>query len=80
VNTEDLNEQLVSQGIRAESYSLNGRDQDGRYCLERSRGGWAVFFSERGERNHERWFTDEEAACAHLLEVVLTDPTTRGRR
>ena len=79
MNTEELHAVLNARGIRERSYSLDGRDQNERYCLERSRGGWAVFYSERGERNDERWFEAEEGACDYLLQIIMEDPTTCTR-
>lgn len=79
MNTEELQAVLEARGIRARSYSLGSGDQNERYCLERSRGGWAVFYSERGERNDERWFEAEDAACDYLLQIIMEDPTTRTR-
>ena len=70
---------LVKRRIRRGSYSLDGRDQADRYCLEPSDGGWAVFFAERGERNDESWFESEDEACDDLLRRILEDPTTRQR-
>jgi hypothetical protein len=49
------------------------------YVLERSAGGWAVFYSERGNRNDERWFPAEGQALEALKAWLLRDPTTRKR-
>jgi hypothetical protein len=79
MKVEELQAVLNAKGIRARSYSLDGSDQNERYCLERVRGGWALFDSERGERNDERWFEAEDAACDYLLPIIMEDPATRRR-
>jgi len=68
---------LMAHWIKEQSYSLDGRNQADRYCIERSKGGWAVFFSERGTRNDETWYEDEGQACEDILRRILEDPTTR---
>jgi hypothetical protein len=77
MNKEELRTELKDRGIRERSYSLEGGSPDERYVLERSRGGWSVFYSERGNRNDERWFATEDEACAEILRQILADPTTR---
>jgi len=79
MNREELHAELRKRGIRERSYSLDGGSPDERYVLERSNGGWTVFYSERGNRNEERWFASEAEACAELLGEILADPTTRVR-
>jgi hypothetical protein len=79
MNRSELREVLDRDRIRPSSYSLEGGGPDEAYCLERSRGGWAIFYSERGNRNDEQWFATEDEACTALLEWILADPTTRVR-
>ena len=79
MNRDELQRILNDRGIRARSYSLDSGSANDRYCIERSSGGWATFYSERGNRNNERWFSTEDQACRHLLETLLADPTTRTR-
>lgn len=40
-------------------------------------GGWATFYSERGLETGRREFDIEDEAGAHLLDVIMRDPTTR---
>jgi hypothetical protein len=77
MNRLELQAVLDEKGIRRRSYSLDGRFADDCYCIERTAGGWAVFYAERGNRNDEKWFHTEDAACAELLRRILDDPTTR---
>ena len=79
MNCDELRAVLQQRGIRERSYSLEGAD-DERYCIERSAAGWAVYYSERGNRNDERWFRSKDEACEELLNRILADPTTRVRR
>src|SRR5438309_6933851 len=79
MNRDELRRILNKRGIRARSYSLDGGSANDRYCIERSSGGWATFYSERGNRNDERWFSTEDEAGRDLLERLLADPTTRVR-
>ena len=78
-NRTELREAFEDLGIDEYSYSLDGSGQNESYCLERSSGGWAVFYSERGNRNDEQWYPAEAQACRRLLEWVISDPTTRRR-
>jgi sugar/nucleoside kinase (ribokinase family) len=77
MNRDELRRILNERGIRARSYSLDGGSANDRYCIEQSSGGWATFYSERGNRNKERWFSTEDEASQDLLERLLADPTTR---
>lgn len=74
---DDLRETLAAEGVNPQSYRLNGEHADETYILEPEPIGWAVYYSERGLRSGERLFADEDAACAHLLGVILRDSTTR---
>jgi hypothetical protein len=70
---------LEERDIRERSYSLESGTAEDRYCIERSRGGWAVYYFERGNRNDEKWFGTEDEACDELLNRIMADPTTRER-
>jgi hypothetical protein len=75
----ELQTVLDRHGIRRDSYSLTGGCPNESYCIERCAGGWAVYYSERGKRNDERWFASESEACDHLAELLIDDPTARER-
>lgn len=64
-------------GIDPRTYSLSSSADDDAYVVERSSGGWAVFFSERGHRNDEEWFATEPQALADLKQRLERDPTVR---
>ena len=77
MNRDQLRAALDELGVDPRTYRLSSSAESDVLVLERSKGGWAVFYSERGNRNDERWFPDEAHACANLLERVRGDPTTR---
>lgn len=80
MNREELRAALEANDVRPSSYSLDSAVADDAYCMEQSRGGWSVYFFERGNRNDERWFATEAEVCQHFLERVVGDPTTRRHR
>ncbi len=62
-------------------YRLSSSAEGEAYVLERSQGGWAVFYSERGNRNDERWHPDEAHALDDLKERLERDGVAnRGLR
>ncbi len=80
MNCDELRQVLAAKGIRPRSYSLEGGSPEDRYCIEKSSGGWSVYYSERGNRNDERWFETEDDACEEFMRRVLADPSTRVRQ
>ena len=79
MNRDQVQHFLEKRGVRPSAFSLKSPVADEAYCLERASGGWSVYYSERGNRNDERWFRTEEEALAALSDLVLADPTTRNR-
>lgn len=77
MNLSELRTRLDTAGVRRDVYSLNERCGEEMMCLERTRGRWAVYYSERGLRSGERSFETESEACEHLLNLLLRDPTTQ---
>ncbi|MEY9877130.1 hypothetical protein ABH931_006653 [Streptacidiphilus sp. MAP12-33] len=45
--------------------------------MERRPDGWAVYYSERGQRTSEGLFDNEADACAELHDRLMRDATTR---
>lgn len=79
MNRRDLRDALEREGIPETAYDLDpGRLSYERYCLGIVEGGWAVWFSERGERVNEAVFDTEDEACAELLLRVLSDSSRRS--
>ena len=82
MNRRQLQVAAERAGIRRGAYHLPGEDDRLRiihdcYALDIVEGGWAVFYSERGERVGEQQFDTEDEACAHLLLRLTEDPGTR---
>jgi hypothetical protein len=75
-----LRDLLDAEGIDPIAYDLEGRSTGEAYALERAGEGWAVFYSERGRRTGEARFDTEEAACAHLFELLVGDRAARRTR
>ena len=70
---------LDREQVEPRSYNLEGAHEPETYVLTVRAGGWATFYSERGHEVGRREFDTEDEACAHLLDVILRDPTTRIR-
>jgi hypothetical protein len=68
---------LRPKGFDLRAYSLRGGAPDECLVLNRLNGGWDVFYSERGQRNSQRWFKTEAEACEYLRARLIRDPTAR---
>jgi hypothetical protein len=74
----ELQEQLEAAKVSPYAYSLDGGMWDDRYVLSQEPGGkWSVYYSERGRRNNQRFFSTEHKACEFFLAKLLNDPSTR---
>jgi hypothetical protein len=79
MNRDQLRAATEREGIRADSFSLDGGLPLERYVLTVAEGGWIVYYSERGERVGEQIFDTEDEACSHLYLLLLGDPSSRAR-
>ena len=79
LDREALRRILSREGVEPRSYNLDGAHDPEAYVLTVRAGGWATFYSERGHEVSRREFDTEDEACAHLLDLILRDPTTRTR-
>jgi hypothetical protein len=77
VNRQRLRELAAAEYVRSDAYSFDGGLPSERYVIAIVEGGWAVYYSERGERTGLRIFETEDDACSHLFDLLLRDPTTR---
>lgn len=77
MDRETLKALLDAEDVDPTAYSLDGGMPFEAYVLERRSSEWAVYYSERGLRSSEVVFETEDDACAHLLDLVLRDSTTR---
>ena len=80
MTTHELEDAFRRHGIRPDAYDLHGEIGSETYVLRQEGAQWLVFYSERGRRNCVRSFSSETAACEHMLDRVLSDPTTASRR
>jgi hypothetical protein len=56
----ELRLRLKEEGYPEDNYSLDGGLYNERLCLERKNNRWFVYYSERGQRTHEKDFLMEE--------------------
>lgn len=76
MDRETLKALLDAENVDPSAYSLDGGMPFGAYVFQRRLFDGAVYFSERGLRSGEVVFQSEDAACAHLLDLVFRDDTT----
>jgi len=68
VNVAQLQAELTALGVNASAYSLAGGKPDGRLVLDHeTRGPWAVYYCERGQKIGYQPFDAESAACQFFL-------------
>ena len=77
MNRSGLIAALDAAHVSASSYWLDGGLPSERYCIEKRTSGWAVYYSERGQRTGETLFEEEDEACGEIYRMLLADPTTR---
>lgn len=75
-----LKEALEKAGLDTYFASLEGEIRDECLILERPKsGGWCVYYSERGQRTGEHWFTTEDEACQFIFNRLSRDPNAQKR-
>ena len=78
MNKAELLAVLRQEEFKENAYSLVGENPDEALCLREEQGRWCVFYAERGLQTGKEFFTSEEVACDHFLNVMRADPTTRS--
>ena len=78
MTTDELRAALVAHHIRADVYDLSGNPGNEVYVLRNDGSVWSVFYSERGHERGTRFVTTESEACSYLLDLLLSDPTTKS--
>ena len=68
---EELIKVLEKSGVPLNSYSLDGGLQNDRLCLDKTREGWIVYYSEMGEKYKEVGFPSEEIACDYFYNRII---------
>ena len=76
MNKQELKTELQSLGINDYAYSLDGT-RDEAYCLDHSRAGWSVYYSERGLESGRKEFSSESEACEYLKSLLVADGSTK---
>lgn len=79
MNENEMQSELESLGITRDAFSLSGA-RDEAYCLDRSTGGWSVYYSERGLEAGRQEFRDKIEAYEHLKSLLLSDPAVYRRK
>jgi hypothetical protein len=72
MNSQELILTFESLGVPRDAYSV-GTPGNESYSLVCEDDAWKVFYSERGHRNDEAAFADEDRACRELFERVTRD-------
>lgn len=64
----ELRERLLRENVPEQCYSLDGGLPDECYCLAKTKNGWEVYYSERGEKAGLKQFTSEHEACEYFYQ------------
>jgi hypothetical protein len=73
----EFNAWAEAADIDPRAYRLSSSAEGEVYVMEPSSGGWAVFYSERDNRNDESWYPAEAQALDDLKGRLERDPATR---
>jgi hypothetical protein len=72
----ELKQRLNDIGVPEFFYSID-EGGDGlpseKFCLNRFRKEWEVYYSERGDKTSHNWFKDENEACLYFLKMITSD-------
>ena len=66
---KELQKFLRDHLVPKKLYKIDGKHNK-RICMERTREGWDVFFSEKKKKIGVMHFADEESACAAMKEEI----------
>lgn len=64
----ELRQRLLTENVPERYYSLEGGLPDERYCLAKTKHGWEVYYSERGEKAGLKQFNSEHEACEYFYQ------------
>jgi hypothetical protein len=68
---------LDQEGVRRDTYAFGEPERDEQSVLAPTRGGWIVYYWERGLKTGIHTFETEDEACRYLLNILLRDSTAR---
>ena len=71
MNKRELEQRLIDENIRKDSYCLNGGYPNESYCLSKYHGKWEVYYSERGRKSGLKIFITEEEACDYFYNELI---------
>lgn len=66
----ELLQRLKNDNIPEYYYSLEGGLPNDKLCLDKTRTGWVVYYSEMGEKHQEVGFASEEDACEYFYKRI----------
>jgi hypothetical protein len=72
MNRRKLEETLQAMNVPSHAYSV-WEDKNEAYCMIHDAKGFHVYYSERGNRNDEQIYADENAACRYFLLYLKSD-------
>lgn len=70
MNRIELKELLIYENIPSNSYSLDGGLLNDTLCIDKTKRGWIVYYTERGVKYEEMGFPSEEDACFYFYERI----------
>jgi hypothetical protein len=79
MNLQALEQKLSAAGIKKYWYSLSGGLPSEAHCLNQTKNGWEVYYSERGLKSNLKFFKKENDACDYFYkhitssEVIMND-------
>ena len=71
MNRKSLQVLLVAEGVDPDAYRLDGEACEEARTLVIEKGGWVVFYTERGRRRENGRFETEDEACDYLASRLL---------
>lgn len=71
MNIEELKSVLIEKGVPHDMYSISiGGFPNEAFCLVENGGKWEVYYSERGKKRGDKFFSLESDACEYLLKKL----------
>ena len=69
----ELREKLNEKKVPSDMYSLDGWTPFEKMCIEKKRGEWHVYCSEKGSKHGLKIFKREDDACEYFYKCVMWD-------
>lgn len=68
---KELQKKLKENNISEDLYSLNGGLPNEKYCIEKIKEEWKVYYSERGIKSNIKTFVKEDDACEYFYHNII---------